>query len=184
MNHPNPHRATVPFDELLGKLTPELVAEIRRRVPTGYVDQLDAAHRDSVAIFENLAAIEDEPVRYVPQSSVDDWVRLGLLDTFLTWVSGNAQVCMHAPDYRRPGPVWAAAWKPGLVVCPPCVRLLKVFGDADKMCDRCGRVTAGIEANDPIYTMSVLLGALTYQAGACRDCRPQDHNPMTAVRRK
>jgi hypothetical protein len=174
MNHPNPHRATVPLDELLGRLTPELVAGIHHRAPTGLVDQLDAAARDSVAIIE---AAENRPVRYVPRSSVDDWLRLGLLDTFLTWVSGNARVCMHAPDFRRPEPVWAAAWKPGLVVCTRCIRLLKVFGHADATCDRCGRVTDGVEANDPIYTLSVLLGGLTYQVGACRDCLPEDADP-------
>ncbi|MGO8772063.1 MAG: hypothetical protein ACLQIK_08385 [Mycobacterium sp.] len=173
-SRPNPHRATVPLDELLENLTPEMVAEIHHRAPAGLVDQLAAAHRDSVALIE---AIEDRPVRYVPRSSVDDWLRLGLLDTFLTWVSGNARVCLHAPDFRRPEPVWAAAWKPGLVVCPRCTRQLKVFGDADAACDRCGRVTLGVEHDDGIYTLSVMLGALTYQAGACRDCLPEDADP-------
>jgi len=174
MNRPNPHRGTVALDELLEKLTPEMVAEIHRHAPAGLVDQLAAAHRDSVAILE---AIENRSARHVPGSSIDDWLRLGLLDTFLTWASGHARVCIHAPDFRRPEPVWAAAWKPGLVVCTRCTRLLKVFGDADKTCDRCGRITAGVEANDPIYTLTTLLGSFTYQAGACRDCLPEDADP-------
>ena len=107
-----------------------------------------------------------------PLADIDEWLRLGLLDSYCRWADGTARTCLHAPDPRRPQPVWSAAWKPGLIVCTACLALLRLRGEADRRCDCCGRVCAGIEHNDGIYTMTVWLGALAYQAGACKDCRP------------
>ncbi len=74
------------------------------------------------------------------------------------------------PNPNNPEPVWACAWKPGLVVCTYCLHLFKLAGDADKVCDCCGRLVTGIENDDGIFTLTVWIGALAFQAGACRHC--------------
>jgi hypothetical protein len=121
--------------------------------------------------------IEGAPVVGVGRGAVPDWMRLGSLDTFLHWVAGEARVCMHAPDPRRPEPVFAAAWKPGLVTCGRCAFLLKAVGDDDRRCDCCGHLCAGVDAGDPICTTTVWLGALAYQAGVCGDCHTDFADP-------
>jgi hypothetical protein len=159
--------AAIAFDEILSRLTPELLAEIRRAAPVGFADQLDAATRAGISAVERC---EGKPVLAVPRLAVPDWIRLGLLDTFLRWAAGSARVCMHNPDPRRPEPVFCAAWKPGLVVCGRCTPMLRAIGDADKTCDCCGHVCGGVESDDPIRTVTVWLGGLAYQAGMCADC--------------
>ena len=79
---------------------------------------------------------------------------------------------MHDPSWRSPEPVWSAVWRPGLVVCTPCLPLLKVVGEAEKTRDCCGHVCAGADVGDPIVTTTVWCGALASHAGACRDCHP------------
>jgi len=161
-------RLTAPqLDELLAALTPQQAAAIKNHIPTAWTDQIRAAQHDSVALMEKA---EQSPVRYLPTSDVDEWLRLGLLDTLITWAAGTAKTCIHMPDPYRPESVWSCAWKPGLVVCTYCLHLFKLVGDADKVCDCCGRTVTGIENDDGIHTLTVWIGALAYQAGACKDC--------------
>jgi hypothetical protein len=168
----------VDLDNLLLHLPPELADTIWATTPTAFADQLHAAAADSRAMMK---AVEPTAARLAAVEDVDDWLRLGLFDAFLQWTNGAAKTCLHAPTPIRPEPVWAAAWKPGLIVCTGCMPLLKVFGDADKRCDRCGHICAGPEAGDGIYTLTVWLGAFAYQAGACTDCHtgsnPHDDEP-------
>jgi hypothetical protein len=126
-----------------------------------------AAQHHSVTLMET---VEQKPVRCLPTSGVDDWLRLGLLDTLLRWIDGTAKTCIHQPNPNSPEPVWSSAWKPGLVVCTYCLHLFKLVGDADKMCDCCGRTVTGIEHGDGIFTLTVWLGGLAFQAGACKGC--------------
>ena len=162
----------VELDDMLAKLTPELLAQIRPHfpVPGAYVDQLRAAQAESIAAVE---AAENGTARYHPSAGIDDWLRLALLDTLIAWTAGTAKTCLHMPDWRRPEPVWSAAWKPGLVVCSRCLYLLEVASaQIDRTCDCCGHVTAGVDAGDPIYPTTVWFGQLAYSAGACHNCRP------------
>ena len=129
-----------------------------------------AAQHEAVTALR--AATATGPPEQLPPSGVDDWMRLGLLDTLLAWFAGTGNTCLHMPDPRRPEPVWSCAWKPRLVVCNHCLHLLKTAGDADRTCDCCGHLCAGTDTDDPIYICTVLLSALTYQAGTCRDCLP------------
>lgn len=91
----------------------------------------------------------------------------------------RAQVPPHLLDQasatRRYELIFACAWRPGLVVCAHCIPLLKAPTKlADATCDRCGRVCTGPATGDGIHPLVVQIGALTFSAGACRDCRP-DH---------
>lgn len=161
-------RLTAPqLDDLLAALTPQQAAAIKQHIPIAWTDQIRAAQQDAVALIET---IEQTPVRHLRTSDVDEWLRLGLLDTLLTWINGNARTCIHMPDPYSPESVWSCAWKPGLVVCTHCLHLFKLAGDADKVCDCCGRIVAGIENDDGIFSLTVWIGALAYQAGACKDC--------------
>lgn len=113
------------------------------------------------------------------------WVRLQLLDTWLTWATGKATTCTHNPVVERPEPVTAALWRPGLVSCVPCSRhLLRLTGEADRTCDGCGRVVAGLELGDGIYPCGVMFGPLLLFWGACGDCRPRELAPVRGGRRR
>ena len=161
-------RLTAPqLDDLLATLTPEHIAMIQQFIPIGWADQMRAAQHHSVALMEKA---EQTPVRHLPTTGVDEWLRLGLLDTLIRWLNGDAKTCIHMPDPRTPEPVWSCAWRPGLVVCTYCLHLFKLAGDADRVCDCCGRTVTGLENGDGIFTLTVWIGALAYQAGACKDC--------------
>ena len=167
-------RITAPMlDELLGRLTPELLTELQAAMPAGYAalaDQVVAAQAQSVELMEH---VENDRVGWVRRTDVGGWIRLGVLDALLAWIDGTARTCMHMPDHRRPQPVFSCAWKPGLVVCVQCLHLLDVVGAADATCDRCGHICEGVYADDAIYTGTVWVGALAFQFGTCADCRPE-----------
>lgn len=151
------------LDQWLATLTPEQADQLWRCVPTGLADQLGAAQQES----HNLMAAAGLTAQPVTRESIPEWVRLGALDTLAQWAYGTAKTCMHDPHPDRPEPVWSCAWRPNLVVCTACLRMLKVRGKRDWTCDRCGHLCS---EHDPIETIGVWLGPLNYQAGACSDC--------------
>jgi hypothetical protein len=166
----------VEFDELLSKLTYESLAPLRDAVPTALHDQIEAAQTQALSTVEAVAEQTGQTMGYLPTRDVDEWLRLGLLDTFVAWVQGDATTCRHAPALTSPQPVWSCAWHPRLVVCGWCLPLLSAADEiADATCERCGYVTTGVDAGDPIYTLTVVAGVLTYQAGTCTDCLPRWH---------
>lgn len=110
------------------------------------------------------------------------WVRLQLLDTWLSWGKGKVVTCQHNPQASRPMPVFTALWRPGLVSCGPCSQyLLRLTGEADRTCDSCGRVVAGLENGDGIYPCGVGFGPMLLFWGACGDCKPSE--PEVGARR-
>jgi hypothetical protein len=160
---------TVQLDDFLARITPEMLAAIRRAQPAGRMDQIDAAATEAVAIAEQAAA-GNGTARMMQHGDVPEWIRLGLLDTLIQFAAGTGRTCIHMPHIDRPQPVWSSAWKPGLVVCAACTPLLKAVGVMDQTCDRCGHVCDGVEAGDSIYVLGAVLGPLTFTAGACGDC--------------
>lgn len=161
--------ATLALDALLCRVTPEVTAAARLRAPLHLVDQLDAATRDARA----LAAVGMHPVRRddVRHTDAPEWLRLGAVDTLRQWLDGTGRTCTHDPHPERPAPVVAAAWRPGLVSCVACAPyLLRLTGEADARCDRCGHVTAGLDAGEGIHPCRLLLGPLVYAYGVCADC--------------
>jgi hypothetical protein len=162
----------VTLDEFLSTITPaERELLHAHRDPTGLVDQIRAATADSLSLHR--AATGARRIRATPPEGIPDWLRLAMLDTFIKWTTGKAQVCTHMPDPRRPQPVYASAWTPNTITCVQCVHLLRVTGVKDRTCDCCGRITSGDEDTDPIYALTVWLGPLCYFAGACTDCTPR-----------
>ncbi len=168
-------RAVLAADEFLcSPNRAQVVAEVRRRIPTDQLDQLDAAtrhvHRGMVAtVVEGRAA----SIVALPPSEHSAWARLGALTALATWLAGQGSTCLHDPQPCRPEPILAAAWRPGLVVCSDCTHLLTLprNSDADRRCDGCGHVCAGVEENDPIYRANLALGPLQYLSGTCTGCR-------------
>ena len=156
------------LDGVLAALTEQQATALRSAVPPHERDQGVAARNEAVRLAE---AMEGKPgqSRAVPGSAIPDWLRLGLLDVFSKWVAGKATVCLHNPVSARPEPVWAAAWRPGVVTCSRCLDLFRQLGDADRTCDGCGHLCSG-DAGDQIRVASITLGTLVYRAGVCNDC--------------
>lgn len=150
------------------------VEHARKILPVGLVDQADAAATEAHAMFSEVAvALADDPARATTAGELPGWLRLGLLDTLATFAAGRATTCRHNPVAGRPRPVLAAAWRPGMVVCPACAHLLSLRHDptADAVCDGCGHQCAGPEHGDGIYPGMVRLGPLVLQYGTCGGCR-------------
>ncbi|MDG9673028.1 hypothetical protein [Micromonospora sp. DH14] len=146
----------------------ELATLTRAITPVGLVDQTDRATEDA----RQVMAAEGHGVKSVDASSVPGWLRLGLLDVYAQWAAGTADTCRHQPAVDRPMPVIAAAWRPGLVVCPACVHLTGLPRGADTTCDACGHQCGDLAHGDGIYADMIQLGPLIYQYGTCGDCRP------------
>jgi len=166
----------VELDEWLSSRTPEDFTEAHAAVGQVFRDQLEAATRDLKGRAEEVAG---KPAYLVGTTDMNDWLRLGMLDAFLTWALKKGDTCEHTPDMRYPQPVWAAAWKPGLVVCELCTELLSVAGTpSDKTCDGCGHLCDGLP-DDPVYPVSLLNGGFGYLAAACQDCYADLPKPET-----
>jgi hypothetical protein len=154
----------VELDEYLANLTDEDRAQLRPNV--GLVDQVRKAQSDGIAEREKVLG---HKARWVPHGGLPEWVRLGMYDTMLKWHEGRVLTCIHMPRPEQPEPVYAAAWKPGAVVCAPCKHMLAVTGIADTICDGCGHQCKGMP-DDGIMPVTAFCGALAYQMGVCGAC--------------
>ena len=167
-------RAAAALDELIcGPRWAEHADEIRGMLPTADLDQLDAAaadtHRRLVDDTAPLPGVLDSR----PLAELPSWLTLGACSALADFYGPAARTCLHAPHPERPGPIVAAAWRPGLTVCPDCRHLLDpAHGSAaDRTCDGCGHVCAGTEHDDGITPVRLALGPLTFEAGVCAGCR-------------
>jgi hypothetical protein len=163
----------------------QIVREIRASTPTGAVDQADAATNDALSTMSAMADhLGADGVRGALPKDIPDWLRLTVLDAFVGYLTGRADTCRHNPTATSPAPVFAAAWRPGLLSCQACcafVFRLATRSDSDATCDCCGHRCAGVEAGDPIYPALVQLGPLIVQYGACSDCKPPTVAAPTTV---
>ena len=116
------------IDEWLARLSREDSERVRTEAGVSYSDQVDAAQRQTVAESERVLK---NPARWVSNTSSPAWVRLGAYDVLLAWFQGRADTCLLAPSPLNPEPVFAAAYKPNLLVCQRCTHLLVVRGEAD-----------------------------------------------------
>lgn len=157
---------------------PELVARVRAAQPGHVLDQADAAESEA---FATLTAINDlflvGEVQGAQAGHLPGWLRLNLLDAWVSYVSGRGETCRHSPDPGGHMPVFAAAWRPGLTACRACTHLFALGRGtaADRTCDACGRVCVGA-AGDGIHPCAIQLGPMVFQYGACPDC----HDPLAA----
>jgi tetratricopeptide (TPR) repeat protein len=150
----------------------ERLAAARAAAPDWLVEYFDSATR--AAASQWMAAEADGLVATpIPPHGWPEWLRIKILETLMAWGTGVGATCMHAPSQTRPEPVFAAAWKPGLVVCPKCTHLLSVPGGKgsreDNTCDGCGHVAKGT-GDDVIRWAAVPVGPLTYALGVCSSC--------------
>lgn len=157
-------RTAVELDEYLSTLTDEERAQFRPNI--ALKDQITAAQAEGIANEERRL---EHKARWVPHLGLPEWVRLGILDTFLKWQEGKVLTCVHQPMLDKPEPVFAAAWKPGIVTCAQCRHLLAVTGVTDTICDGCGHECKGMP-DDGIKPVTAFTGALAYQVGVCKSC--------------
>ena len=162
--------AVIALDKLMRRLTDNERAEMRATAPVHLVDQFDAAARDVDRLLKDLGRDLGATIGGLDYTAVPDWLRLSLVDTWFAFVGGTADTCMHAPVISHPQPVVAAVWRPGLIACAACAHLTKVTGEADRSCDRCARVCAGLDAGEGIHGCSISFGPLLYMFGLCPGC--------------
>lgn len=157
-------RTAVDLDNYLASLPPEDRA-LSPRV-AAFKDQVDAASKEGIAEEERKLG---NKARWVPRQGSPEWVRLGMYDAMLKWSEDAVITCIHQPKFAKPEPVFAAAWKPGVVVCARCTHLLAVTGVADTICDGCGHQCTGLP-DDGIAPVTAFTGSLGYQMGVCTSC--------------
>jgi hypothetical protein len=143
--------------------------------PVDLADQLDSAtadaHRYAQQLIGDMADVGEAP----------GWARLGTFDALVRWMQDDSRTCMHNPEPLRPAPVYACAWKPGLIVCTECTHLLRAPNrTADMTCDGCGYVCASIEDGEGIHRSTFIFGPLTYLMGFCGRCL-DEQKPETAA---
>ncbi|MFR9803146.1 hypothetical protein ACL02T_12685 [Pseudonocardia sp. RS010] len=167
-------RTVLALDDLLAddELLADALADRPALLGTAAVDQADAAAREARELLDRAADLLGAAAGQCRTSDAPGWARLAILDTFVRWTLGRATTCLHAPDARRPRPVLAAAWKPGLIACPSCVHLVTLphGSRADRTCDACGHVTTGPEHGDGIRPGAVTYGPMTWLHGVCERC--------------
>lgn len=169
MNH---HQAALLLDNLLCSDFATLQHLAEQAAASPLADQISAAARH---VRQSICdGARDHGFAYLerPACDVPEWVRLGLLDAFAAWVGGHADTCQHQPTYRRPQPVVAAAWRPGVIACGQCTHLflLPRHRDNDRRCDGCGRITTGPENSDGIRPNVAALAGFAYMFGTCAEC--------------
>lgn len=146
---------------------------LRAEVPQWLSDQIEAAIVDAArqatrgiaigrAINTRALAARDHAV----------WVRHGALETLVLWIGGKAATCVHSPSPRRAQPIYAAAWRPRLVVCGQCTALLAKphWRDAEHYCEGCtyeGTSPLDLTTAERPRLSGVQFGVLTYSFGTC-----------------
>ena len=120
----------IDLDEMLAALTPESAAAILEVVPPGLCGQVSVALADSMEFVTGAMGLGADAIQLVHGATVADWFRLSARDVLVHWSMGTVRTCVHNPNPLRPAPVFAAAWRPGLIVCGGCLPLLKVSGEA------------------------------------------------------
>lgn len=100
---------------------------------------------------------------YTPGHEPSWWLRSRLVDLHTRGRAGQLDPCPHL----RPGTTaFAALWAPDRVVCAGCVPSLRLTGDADRTCDRCGIVSpTGVHP-----AMTAASPSLLVSLGLCRGC--------------
>lgn len=166
------------LDAFLTSLTPADRAAMRKATPAHLVDQFDAATDEVDQVIAGIGHDLDASLGECTYANVPDWLRLALADTWHGFTTGSIDTCMHQPVVTRPQPVVAAVWHRNLIVCTACTHLTQAVGVADRICDCCGRVCAGLPG-DGIHACSLGFGPLLFFYGLCRRCMA-DHAEATS----
>jgi hypothetical protein len=125
---------------------------------SSFVEKLKAARRDADALLDRM-----QPE--ATHGPAPDWMRMATTAALVSWgVFRDAATCSHQPHPARPQPVYAAAFRPGLVTCQRCIPAL-IDGTDPHRCDRCGETKA-----ETCLMGSMQLGAMTWLFHVCRSC--------------
>ena len=170
--------AAAALDKLLIRLTDADREQMRRHAPVHLVDQYDAAAAEVDQLIAGIGRDLDANPGWVEYGNVPQWLRLALVDTWHGFTTGRIDTCQHSPVIDRPEPVVAAVWRPNLIVCAHCAYLTRAVGAADRQCDKCSRVCAGLP-HDGIHPCSITFGPLLYFYGLCRRCMAE-HTEATS----
>lgn len=103
-----------------------------------------------------------------------EWITQSATHALVVWLAGQARTCMHDPRPDSGQPVFATAWKPGLIVCAHCTHLQTPRGDEKYRCDFCGSVSHPRDGGG-VHSASLNLGALWFEAGICSGCAADGH---------
>lgn len=169
MSTPETEKLAVALDDVL--TDPESVRAIYAYMNHPAVKPLidTPGRRQQLATTEATIAAMGDAQGAASADEVPMWVRLGTLSAVSAWVADQARTCLHDPRADGPVPGLAAAWKPGLVVCPQCLHMLATGGGVEEYrCDGCGRIS--LPEDGGVRVASLSTGALTYRFGACPDC--------------
>jgi hypothetical protein len=108
-------------------------------------------------------------LRYIDGHEPSLWLRNELAAVRRMITDGTFTDCGHLLGAMSAA---AALWRPGHVVCADCVVALRLYGDADRTCDRCQTVMPPGALIHPcaIRVSSVLL--VTF--GLCPTCNRRE----------
>ncbi len=160
-------KVSIALVDTLTHTTPGELAALRRTLEqrpgmSAWLDQAAAARADAIAVVPP----DRESGGDTPMDDLPGWLTLSVVEIHTRYALGKSATCPHAPRPARPQPVVAAAWRPGLVVCLPCIGRLRPAGAEKYRCDSCGRDDPGIHAGRIVY------GPLMFMFGVCGDCSP------------
>lgn len=152
------------------------VRAVRARLPDLIRESFDSASRETYRRLEGAGAFGGRVAALTSDAPLPKWLRISIQETLLTWGAGRGRTCLHGPTMKPLAPVFSAAWKPWLVVCPKCTHMLTVRGgrgsEEDNTCDACRRI-ASRTGDDFLQPSMVTVGPLTYMFGACKTCREE-----------
>lgn len=164
----------IELDELLTSPNATSIVEgVRARTPKWFQDQQEATAAELARGLDSFAVrTTGSRAQQLPIAAIPAWFRLSLFDEMTRWTSGAGETCQHSPHPDAPQPIFAAAWRPGLMVCTACLFLLSppAGSVASRRCDGCGHVVTGPDDDDLITTRTVHLGQLIFSAGTCDRC--------------
>lgn len=156
-----------------------VVQKVKDAITVGFRDQVQAAVAESQRYVESaLATGVLKSQHCVAARANPQWVRYALFEALIVWTNGLGRVCVHNPSARAPQPVYAAMWRPRVMVCARCTPLLGCRGLSaqERTCPNCRRITAGPGTDDRLHLHGIQSGALTFSFAVCADCRYWEHS--------
>lgn len=156
----------------------EAMRALRESYRRSYPEWLAAADALTLALAAGMERSTAGTLHEVRWADIAPWVRLQVLDVWASWHEGTAETCPCWPVPQRLELVVTALWRPGLIACPDCARtLLRARGEADRTCDLCGHVVAGLDEGEPIYPRTLAYGHMLVSWGECPGCKTVPPGP-------
>lgn len=148
---------------------------LNRAAPLHQRDQLAAAERDTTKLMSAIGThLGNHTETWHDLGATPGWLRLEVLARVSGYMAHTIDTCVHNPHAEQLAPVFAAACRPNLITCMLCTHLLQMRSgsDADRTCDACGHICAGLDQGEGIYPGVSRYGLLVFMYGTCADCRP------------